>query len=249
MCILRKITAVFSTIAVFAGILSARDVSDAVLFNYGIIAKPCADKTQLKSVTDGEKIFSGDELKVNFDLMSEMHFYMLWEFPDSSFAMVSSAKSNSKASKQNNQKGSSGWLRIDEQTGIERLYLIGSATGLASLERIFKDAGGEMAGKLEVMTELNGILANGQQEYSEKAIIKPRSGKSDPGGVVFRGLEESDTTDSVKKAVLKKRISEADPGGIVFRGNIIDQNDVFYQTSAARVAIIIIELDHQHGQK
>ena len=229
----------------------AGENDNSIIFKYGILLKSEMTDSRLYALKDGDIVHTDEVIRINYSLIKGNYFYIVWKFPDSTYTLAASYEKNQQNISNSNTIHYTDWLMLDEQTGLETIFLICAHKKLENLEKYLPDQiQKETEQNMKVNEEISRLLGEMESQYSshsKKGLLTKTASKSDPGGVSFRSEEDPEEESKQQKAVLKKRTSKSDPGGIVFRGDKIMENDLFYESAGVTISITRIHLDHQAG--
>lgn len=131
--------------------------NDAVRFRWAFAALTGPDGArQLMRVTDDVTLRSGDEIRMLVGPLTSCFIYVVHEDPKGVIAPLFPETGVFPASYQPGAlfdiPDGDGWLRLDDVTGIERIYLAASATRLPQLEAALK-----RGARAEVIAELAAL--------------------------------------------------------------------------------------------
>lgn len=142
---------------VLALLAAQQSPSDDVRFRwaFGALTGPATARTLVR-VADEMTLRSGDELKMLVSPVSPCFVYVLHEDPRGEMTVLFPAPSGAfpaepPAGRQLIPPGDD-WLRLDDTTGIERIYLVASSTRLARLETLL-----QKGARAEIISELASL--------------------------------------------------------------------------------------------
>lgn len=130
-------------------------------------------------ITDEMTLHGGDEIKLFVSPTSRCFIYVLYQDQTGEFTVLFPAEGSfgdapPPAGSLHYIPPGQGWLRLDEATGIERVYLLASATRLTPLERLLTpnpSTPTRLAPAREIVVELARLQkAHAAQNWSERPV-------------------------------------------------------------------------------
>ncbi len=179
-----------------AAAIAPAQEADSVEFTYGIVGMKSGQPDQLFEVTNEDTLASGDYFKINYRLHGATCFYIILEASDGSYFLYHAVTHGKGAGVTHGSATALDWLQLDDNTGVERVYMICSGEQLVDLEQQFEkynDSDGKSRDRYarKIGTELAMVT---MAEDGAAPPLRARLDRPDTIGASYRGVDEEEKT-------------------------------------------------------
>ncbi len=162
-------------------------------FKYGIIWKSASASEEFFKLDESAEIGSGCYVKVNYQLIKGKHIYLIWLTPGGEYVFLNPHLEglDIEGKCAEGKIVTTGWLKLDKETGIETVYMLASTTELSELKAVLDEYySDETVDRKMVSQKITAELAKlqaGFTSHREGATLPKRADKPTESGAVFRG--------------------------------------------------------------
>ncbi len=170
------------------------DEDRTLSFKYGIVGRTAENPDSLFEVASGSLLHSGDFLRINFKMESKAHFYVILNSSNGEYFLYHSSSNLKESGNPETISTSLDWLKLDDNIGTEKIYLISSDHPLDMLTGLFVEYD-EVKKKLKkkladkISTELRALT---QEKEGKPLVLQARLSKPENIGGTFRGEDKTD---------------------------------------------------------
>jgi hypothetical protein len=195
----------------------AKNDSQVSSFKYGIVGKHAHETDEYFTVEDSSVLHSGEYVRVNLCLNGGGFFYVIWQASNGDLIYLNpEMKSVSKGGAE--EIFTTDWLKLDDDKGLETLYMLSSRERLEGLENLL--------GRFTCYLEKSGSSLNSELA-AEISKLKMKTGSQ------------------ASEPALKKRVEKPIEGGVVFRGPAENKDELHFEATGRELAFKEIRIIHK----
>lgn len=188
----------FSILLIDLTILTNESISDghniSFRWAFGALTGPQDDR-KFVPITKDTVLYSGDQFKMMIELQSECYVYVIFKgskeeilllFPDQLYLTEKTLKINQEIFLPNKEL----WFALDDQAGIEKIFLLASTTPLVKLEELIKKYESSVPEiRPGITEEIQKFIENSRKQYKQLTAVAEKPIQI---GGTFRNVKKSE---------------------------------------------------------